>query len=38
LAVRQNIALAAMLAALESSKKTIDAGAVQQAVVAPEAV
>jgi len=34
----QNVALAAMLAALETSKKTIDATTVQQAVVDLEAV
>jgi type II secretory pathway predicted ATPase ExeA len=34
----QNVALAAMLAALEGGKKTIDAAAVQQAVVDLEAV
>jgi hypothetical protein len=34
----QNVALAAMLAALEAGKKTIDAATVQQAVVDLEAV
>ena len=34
----QNVALAAMLAALEGGKNTIDATAVQQAVVDLEAV